>query len=810
MSEYISILIIDDVEVIRNGFADSIKKVAPEYNIYSYIPLDNIDNNKIIDDIANIISINQITHIISDRGFAKVRNDNITGFIYREKGNSRKIDDLICGVINKLDISDIERIQLLIIYTYDPISDSINSDLKDLRIKISNAFSCKINTINDVDYSLIKTIETSSIYRRPGKSGIYPNGLNENCVIGSYAACELYGKFLSDVIENIIKFDVTDDLDKLSPYFYNKPQNYEMLKYIRAIEGLIGNKKLSIGSVSCYGNIYGKPEYLVDVPFKKYYKDINKYIVRVDPETNKKDLSVIFNKEQDKKQDFTTFEWVLYEYDVYSDDIILIKKPIKSSIGLTNCEDICMLWLPLLHSSIYYCKENSWMNKIGDKNVISQSKCISSITVIFSIIAINENDFHGINNFTLYAENSEISIDKIELLLYEQYGQLIEAKLFESILPYKGKEIKKQALKAAISQVMARNSSHNIGSHVMNKLVGDLSKIKIENYKYISDITLDAINKERIEGIDSSEAEKSSVLFGHLAIFNNYVKCRMDYLSDITYGVPLMQTSKSAKEIFKDFDKVRLLLGNISGLTDFEYKINFRYPKGVDDLIFAMPNDVLGCQALYNIIENVIRNTAKHGNHDDKNNIKNTDGLVIFTLEFKEASSGGLENLKNELDELYEVTIYDNLAVSGSAVDLSYSEINDYKSQVYGELTLPDQIDNIDYLIWRQNTKINKSILNETNTLRASNLGLIEMKASACYLRKLDMTSMESYEYHIELGIEHANKTCNKSNKLNILKALKVDDNCLGYRFYVLKPTEVLIVSDNIAISLTDEHIRGG
>ena len=103
---------------------------------------------------------------------------------------------------------------------------------------------------------------------------------------------------------------------------------------------------------------------------------------------------------------------------------------------------------------------------------------------------------------------------------------------------------------------MARNTSHNIGAHVMNKLIDNLNSIDIKNftnYLPIPDI------------LPSGEEE----IFKQIAFFNNYVKCRMDYLSDISFGTPLMQTNKYAhNEIFKEFDKVRLLLENISGLSN--------------------------------------------------------------------------------------------------------------------------------------------------------------------------------------------------------------------------------------------------
>ncbi len=386
---------------------------------------------------------------------------------------------------------------------------------------------------------------------------------------------------------------------------------------------------------------------------------------------------------------------------------------------------------------------------------------------------------------------------------------LIQAEFLTTDLATSESQLKNHAQKAAISQVMARNTSHNIGSHVMNKLAGDLSKIKIEEYNYKSDITLDVIHKENIEGIDDLEVKNNTILFEQLAIFNNYVKCRMDYLSDITYGAPLMQTSKYAKEIFEDFDKVRLLLGNISGLTEFEYKIRFEPFNKLNDILLAMPNDVLGCQALYNIIENVIRNTAKHRDEGELP----TDDIVTFTVEFNEVQSEGI-NISNErnndLYKLYEVTIYDNLSKFYKA-KIDANEKERYRDSVFGLRDKQADISQIAYLAWKQNSNINKSLLNENNTLRALNLGLIEMEASACYLRKLDLESLEDCKYHVELRNEYKDKLYNSSNNLNILKAVSIKNKYLGYRFFVLKPTEVLFVSDDdVNNLLTEEHIRGG
>jgi len=82
-------------------------------------------------------------------------------------------------------------------------------------------------------------------------------------------------------------------------------------------------------------------------------------------------------------------------------------------------------------------------------------------------------------------------------------------------------------------------------------------------------------------------------------------------------------------------------------------------------------------------------------------------------------------------------------------------------------------------------------VLQDNNQLRNSSLGLLEMEASAAYLRKLDIIKIETDEY----VVNHNEEIYNSSNKLNILKAFN-KDSCLAYRFFISKPTEFLLVGD--------------
>lgn len=790
----ISILVIDDVSKVFEGMRERLSIVSAPYRVIEYLVDTSKKKETVICEIADIINNESISHIISDRGFSVVENCDETQQVLKKSYGIefQKIDELIESIIEHLSENSIKQIKSFIIYSYDPFSNEIRREFRILRANLAKKVSDKLRVSENKLKGRIKTIESSSIYKRPGKTGIYPNSDKNAPLIGNFQACKFYGEFLADVLVNIIEDERTQQKGRINPYSYSKPQNYEMLKQIRSLEGLINNKVISIGSVSCYGNIYGKEEYLVDVPYKSYYDNINKEITRVSEIDGKSDLSLIFYNNLDKKQGFVKYEYVYFKYSVFEEDAIYLND-IKLSAGLKEKDNICKQWLPLLHSSVFFCQENSWKNDLLKSNNKPTSEPISIVNIFFSIIKLEEDDFHGTYNFTLYSENPDINFEKIELYAYEKYAPLLESKLLELILPHKSKESKKQAIRAAISQVMARNMSHNIGSHVMNKLIDAIYLEKfcsysncLKSYKPLADF------KETID----------HTAFRQLAIYNNYVKCRMDYLSDMSFGTPLMQTSKNMfEDVFRPLDKVRLLLENISGLSNFEYNIQFKKdnePLGGDnDFPLAIPNDILGCQALYNIIENVIRNTAKHTE-------KPKDFLTKFTIRFSDITANQLAELddtsKHEAQSLISVEIFDNINLANrdnkEIIIGDDKDLDSFAEEIKTNVTDTSySIPYIDWLRYQQNYKINQSILSENNQLRASSLGLIEMEASAAYLRKIDLNLIDDDEYDVTCN----DKLANSYGKLNILKAVKVSNNheCyLGYRFFMLKPQEVLIVSD--------------
>lgn len=449
--------------------------------------------------------------------------------------------------------------------------------------------------------------------------------------------------------------------------------------------------------------------------------------------------------------------------------------------------------------------------------------------------------------------------------------------LYVFVNDHYNKELQSQATRAAISQVMARNTSHNIGAHVMNKLIGDLRELSLllfdqvnkHNYKstglknlhgsLVKELENSYWYKGTTDNILKNKALKNEILLAQISHFNNYVKCRMDYLADISFGTPLMQTNKYAYEdLFKRLDEVRLLLEHISGLSDFKYKIEFRKngkrfkaskaddndtDATEDDLLVAIPNDILGTQAFYNILENIIRNTAKHSSLKPD--------ITIFTVNFidrlpsnaqmdfcqcknsKQCKCGKPKptEIQNILNEFVAIEVYDNIVAVGAVRELTDEDKKEYKEIMGKELNLFKE--KIDEIVFAQNKKLNEDILHE-NKLRSYSLGLVEMDASAAYLRKRPVEYINHPSYNIQYDeswsrdteLNGGNQEIRGINCRHFLKAFKTKEefevnvkdektevakkgSALGYRFFLHRPTVVLVVTNEVPANKDDLKKQG-
>jgi hypothetical protein len=338
-------------------------------------------------------------------------------------------------------------------------------------------------------------------------------------------------------------------------------------------------------------------------------------------------------------------------------------------------------------------------------------------------------------------------------------------------------QVETTAVRAAIAQVMARNMSHNFGSHVLSQLVGD------HVYEHLTDETVLALKKYNPDGTDKlfddiiekkDQTEDKKSKNHQLQYFFQYLKSRMDYLSEVTFGIPNLLTTKMMYgNVIKELDQVRILLNYISGISEFRYNFKLMYNNETlndkKDIGVAFPSDVLGCHAFYNIIENIIRNTAKHAGKNAKYAGKKNDKTITFTIHFKDIKEcGEIEGV----EELYCVEI-DNGVQEDGIDDIIYGKKDENEKTVVKGL--------IDHL--------NDSVLDEHHNLRNHSLGLLEMEASAAFLRQIDLPDIESDNYTVDKDNHYYHE-----KRLNIIKPFKTKEGHLGYRFFVQKSKEFLFV----------------
>lgn len=347
--------------------------------------------------------------------------------------------------------------------------------------------------------------------------------------------------------------------------------------------------------------------------------------------------------------------------------------------------------------------------------------------------------------------------------------------------------IRPQAIKSSLAAVMARNQSHNFGSHVLNRMSSsEVMKDFFDFYKkqkscFLQDFPMESgiiLSKDKNQKSSSSVIankssdkdlnesfvmatyEKSGNQYKPVYIltqrpqvdsldppeisrvFHNYLKQRMDFVADVATSDQFELSNKKhlISDLFRSFERNFILLHNISGKGEefpFTFKFEF-YKKNTEvpitdfDPIVSIPNDVLGDQAFYILLENIIRNTAKHA--------PKKKGHTTFTIKIEDA-----------FDDFFKVSIFDDIEY-GDSEDETSNKQNTGLQQRHKRLL---------QLIAQRNNNISQDILDpETNEIRAHGWGTIEMKIACCYLNGIPSISIDDIEYaplglHMSKGIEN-------------------------------------------------------
>lgn len=605
----------------------------------------------------------------------------------------------------------------------------------------------------------------------------------------------------------------------------NKKQFKEVTDFFYIYkQALLGDIPIEIGSVSFDYN----GEYLLDCGANaEQYPIINQYIF-----DNK--LNDIFRKLKIKSKENKTSQTVIFKYDIddvagkmYRSETRLcehIKKILTGNKEESEISSLIKNWLPVCHAITHENTTNQCLWKYGVDDIDKPSKyCIIWIFEKVSIANIEGNGYLTVN--FIYNENTsniESIYDEIRPTLIDKIMPLIKSFALNQVNDFFIEERRKQAIKTAISAIMSRNMSHNLGSHVMAYLKQHLHSVEDIASR---NALVDLVTSENWQDVISTKIKKGEdqyiempFLVG-LGRFISYLQERQDFIATIcTDFIPYFSSVNFKDFIYDELNpdlrcvrhfgkkdvegKVadNLLLRFIAkseGLSrqlkkvennGFEFDKNniilkFRNSNGMDKdhadleemrkIDFSLPGGIVGRQAFFSIIENIIRNSAKHGNRTKEQNLELT--INIFDCKTIENINTGWqaeykkkEDIKN--DDLYIITITDNLKHNGNAVQKLSKAIDD------------DYID-------------------ESGKLKETNKGIKEIRISAAYLRGISVIEENNY------------KKDNKKTPIIQVASVgcKETENYLQYIFCVPKCKKIAFVitnSEQIDIDKCNENLQ--
>jgi hypothetical protein len=206
---------------------------------------------------------------------------------------------------------------------------------------------------------------------------------------------------------------------------------------------------------------------------------------------------------------------------------------------------------------------------------------------------------------------------------------------------------------------------------------------------------------------------------------------------------------------------------------------------------FSLPGGTVGRQAIFSIIENVIRNAAKHGNWREQGQLELT--MDIFTK----------EDVENEQpnDELKKRLPIDDQADDKS---LSLKEVlkkfyNGEGSYDYYLITLTENLVSTPDSLKELRKALHEEYVNINNRMLETNKGIKEMRISAAWLRSLgnDLELCPFNESNDGKGEKEWGKNWDKQPPVLYIRLSKDHHNqChLQYIFCIMRPKKVAFVS---------------
>lgn len=334
-------------------------------------------------------------------------------------------------------------------------------------------------------------------------------------------------------------------------------------------------------------------------------------------------------------------------------------------------------------------------------------------------------------------------------------------------------DIIKHATKSAVTAIMSRNISHNIGSHVINYWNSHLEK----------HLPPDRNSWGTIDDFPNLIYQSRNLLA--------YVQQRMDFLANIPTSIPSSEYSLDFKtEIYepifgKDdstigYRNLEALISNITRSEGIQMDVNnfeLKIATNNDNRYVSIPNGLTGRHAIYSILENFIRNTAKHYRGKDTNY-----SIQIVLKEPEDREDPKLWK------QYYELNIW----------DMRENSCNEKIYKAFKE-----------YLPGGSKSRY----IDENAEINPDGWGFKEMYASANFLRKESPHKLKQVEKSNPPLIDVlCNAEC--KNDKSACKHEKGYEGKLGLRLFLRRPKDLLILSkskknNSRILGIEDSHEAG-
>lgn len=438
----------------------------------------------------------------------------------------------------------------LVIYTYYPWdADSFYFNWKK---RISDFEQGRQNY-----FKSIKFIETSNYFRRINGEGLLetnnpPNQKNEFKKYGKIKDIEEYGYLIGSIIDEYIKNEEKNNVFtkylNANSIAFNKSHSL----FNQLIKGEL--KQLRLGSASFTSNKMG---YLLDMPNKFYYNELNNYIEKIDYNNKEYNLINSLLKEKDEKE----YYCIYYKYQ-FKNNRFKIIEIVKPNTKLTENE--IKLWLVVIHFGIFYIAPkkitNYWesiFQNIGEENNEIFGSDYIEIYWFYHKLSINESK-SGNLNYTFYRttneENSKFDIQVVSQVL-NLYRRVIESFARESLFGWYEEQIKNHALQASSSRLINRNSAHHILSHCEQHVTYEAICKKLH---WSKDAVLPQFYARSVEDMRTR--------------YRNYVNDRYNFMAQDFQNIGSINVF-FYKDIFKSLIENTLFIDSIAQDEGFGYKL---------------------------------------------------------------------------------------------------------------------------------------------------------------------------------------------------------------------------------------------